>query len=366
VQSLVRVSALQGFDTLVRELGGDPELILTRSHLRVGLLGNPEAYIPFRTMAAVIDRAAADLRCPDFSLRLSTFQSIEILGPIALIARHSSTCRAALSGIAQHMGDYSPALRLGLGHGGSNDGGPGRTRFTFDAVVPGLPSHVQIYQLGLGVSLGIFRLLMGPGFTPLEIAFPHPVPDAAHAYERFFGRPVRFDAEYCGMQLRDADLDRRRSGDDPQVRAHVARFLEAYGPADGDLVAQVRHLIARTLPTGHATTVTVAAHLGLHIRTLQRWLAREGHTFEGLLDDVRRERARHDLTASDMPIGQIAARLGYSQQSALTRASIRWFGTSPRRLREAASSRNCPCSAVCSAIERCSNVRSSTPSSRDP
>lgn len=337
--TLIRASALQGFDTLVRDLGGDPAPILATSHLRPRLLGNPEAYIPFRSVARVVERAAIELRCPDFSLRLATHQSIEILGPIALIARHSATSRAALSGIAEHMGNYSPALRLGLDPAGSDDGGPGRTRFTFDAVVPGLPSHVQIYQLGLGVSLGIFRLLMGPGFSPLRVDFPHAAPDGApdivQAYERFFGRPVHFDAEYCGMQLRDADLDRRRSGDDPQVRAHVARFLDADGPADGDLAAQVRHLIGRTLPTGHATTVTVAAHLGLHTRTLQRWLAREGNTFEALLDDVRRERALRHLTGSDIPIGQIAARLGYSQQSALTRASLRWFGASPRRVRDA-------------------------------
>lgn len=330
MRDLIRASALQGFDVLVRELGGDPGPILAASHLRAGLLGSAEAYIPFQTMARVIDRAAADLRCPDFSMRLSTYQSIEILGPIALIARHSSTSRDALLAMAEHMGDYSPALRLGI-----DSAGPGRTRFTFEALAPGVPSLVQVYQLGLGVSLGVFRLLMGPGFQPLVVHFPHAAPDGAGHYERFFGRRVRFGSSYCGMELRDADLDRRRPDDDPRVREHVTRYLDAGGPADDDLVGQVRHLIGRTLPTGHATTVTVSAHLGLHTRTLQRWLAKDGQTFEGLLDDVRRERASYYLTESTMSFGQIAAMLGYSQQSCLTRASARWFGTSPRRVRHA-------------------------------
>ena len=38
----------------------------------------------------------------------------EILGPIALIARHSATSLEALRGIAQHMHNYSPALRIGV------------------------------------------------------------------------------------------------------------------------------------------------------------------------------------------------------------------------------------------------------------
>jgi AraC-like DNA-binding protein len=330
VRDLIRASALKDYDVLVRELGGDPGPILAASHLRADLLGSTEAYIPFRTMARVIERAALELRCPDFSLRLATRQSIEILGPIALVARHSPTTLDALQGIAQHMGNYSPALRIAL-----DVDTEGTTRYTFEVLAPGIPSHVQVYQLGLGVSLGIFRLLMGAAFCPRHVDLPHAAPERADRYARFFDCPVRFDAGHCGMDLRTEDLTRRRATDDPQVREHVARYLDAEGPADDDVVAQVRHLIGRTLPTGHANTVTVAAHLGLHTRTLQRWLTREGATFENLLDDVRRERAGHYLTQSTISLGQIATMLGYSQQSCLSRASARWFGTTPRDHRNA-------------------------------
>jgi AraC-like DNA-binding protein len=135
------------------------------------------------------------------------------------------------------------------------------------------------------------------------------------------------------MEIRSDDLARRRANDDPRVREHVSRYLDAEGPADDDLVGQVRHLISRTLPTGHANTGMVAAHLGLHTRTLQRWLAREGQTFEGLLDEVRRDRALRYLTQSTISFGQVAAMLGYSQQSCLTRSSTRWFGITPRDVR---------------------------------
>jgi AraC-like DNA-binding protein len=331
----IRASALQGYEELVRELGGDPQPILAASHLRAELLGSTEAYIPFRSMARVIERAAADLDCPDFSMRLATRQSIEILGPIALIARHSPTSRDALQGIGEYLGHYTPALRVGL----DEDAGP-HTRYTFEVLVPGIPSHVQIYQLGLGVSLGIFQLLMGTGFRPLEVGIPHAEPGHPELYERFFGCRVRFESEYAGVLLPSAALDRRRASHDPDVREHVARYLDAEAPADDDLVAQVRHLIGRTLATGHADIRTIAAHLGLHARTLQRRLAEHDEIFEGLLDDVRRERATHYLTQSTVPFGQVAAMLGYSQQSCLSRSSARWFGESPRVVRAAATRRS--------------------------
>jgi AraC-like DNA-binding protein len=330
---LIRASALKGYAELVRELGGDPRPILADSHVRPELLGNTEAYIPFRTVARVIDRAATELACPDFSLRLAARQSIEILGPIALIARHSPTARDALEGIAEHMGNYSPALRIGIEPSTSP-----QARYTFEVLVPSIPSLVQIYQLGLGVSLGIFRLLIGPSFRPVRVALPT-TPTAAAEHERFFGCPVAFDSDYAGLELTSADLDKRRSSDDPLVREHVARYLDAEGPADDDLVAQVIHLIDRTLSTGHANTTTIAAHLGLHPRTLHRWLAKRDETFERLLDNVRREKATHYLTESGMPLSRIAGLLGYSQQSCLTRSCIRWFDASPRDIRASVASR---------------------------
>jgi AraC-like DNA-binding protein len=184
----------------------------------------------------------------------------------------------------------------------------------------------------------IFRLLIGPSFRPVRVALPT-APTAAAAHERFFGCPVTFDSDYAGLELASTDLDRRRSSDDPLVREHVARYLDAEGPADDDLVAQILHLIDRTLSTGHANTTTVAAHLGLHPRTLHRWLTKHDETFGRLLDNVRREKATHYLTESTMPLGRIAGLLGYSQQSCLTRSCIRWFDASPRDIRASVASR---------------------------
>ena len=42
----------------------------------------------------MLDASAAELDCPDFGLRLSRWQGLDILGPIAVIARNAATLLA--------------------------------------------------------------------------------------------------------------------------------------------------------------------------------------------------------------------------------------------------------------------------------
>ncbi|MFC7618227.1 helix-turn-helix transcriptional regulator [Actinokineospora soli] len=79
----------------------------------------------------------------------------------------------------------------------------------------------------------------------------------------------------------------------------------------------------------------VAEHLHLSSRTLRRKLADEGHTFRGLVDEVRRTLAEDLLTAGDLSVEQIAHRLGYNATPAFTAAFTRWTTMSPRAYRRA-------------------------------
>lgn len=56
----------------------------------------------------------------------------------------------------------------------------------------------------------------------------------------------------------------------------------------------------------------------------------EGTTFAAVLDEVRRDAAWRYLTATDLPMNQIAGLLGLSEQSALTRCCRRWWQQSPQ------------------------------------
>ena len=88
-------------------------------------------------------------------------------------------------------------------------------------------------------------------------------------------------------------------------------------------------LVRRLLPTQQCRLPLIAEHLGLHERTLQRQLAELGHRFDGLVEDIRRERTDLFLAERDIPLAQIAGLLGYSEESVFTRACRRWFDQTP-------------------------------------
>ncbi|WP_443217663.1 hypothetical protein [Saccharothrix sp. CCNWYY140] len=56
---------------------------------------------------------------------------------------------------------------------------------------------------------------------------------------------------------------------------------------------------------------------------MQRRLGGHRTTFEQLVDEVRRERAERYLLESDLPLGHIAALLGCSEQSCLSRCRLK-------------------------------------------
>ena len=65
------------------------------------------------------------------------------------------------------------------------------------------------------------------------------------------------------------------------------------------------------------------------MRTLQRQLTSEGTNFGTVLDDVRREKAEHWLTATDLPMSELAAMLDFASQATFSRCGKRWWGCPP-------------------------------------
>jgi AraC-like DNA-binding protein len=199
-------------------------------------------------------------------------------------------------------------------------------------------THRQAAELGLGVSLGIFRVLAGEEFKPLEVQLRHAPLVAAEEYEQYFGAPMSFSEDEYGFRF-PSELLNRRLQSDAAVHDVVREYLgSVVTPLDDETDDAVRLLIRRMLPTGGLALELVASHLAVHPRTLQRQLAQVGSTFADLVDDVRREEAQRYLTDSRLPLGQIAGLLGYSEQSVLSRSCQRWFGRSPSRVRADAAS----------------------------
>ena len=95
--------------------------------------------------------------------------------------------------------------------------------------------------------------------------------------------------------------------------------------------------VAADLPGREPGVDAVARRLGTSARTLQRRLEVEGTSFARLVDEVRRERAEAFLRANDVSVAEVSWLVGFSEQSAFTRAFRRWTGSSPTEFRRGAA-----------------------------
>jgi AraC-like DNA-binding protein len=324
----IRGTSLQGFQELIRELGGDPGAVLAEARIPAAAVGSHDEFIDYRQVLHALEGAAATTGAPDFGRRLALRQGVEILGPVGVAARTAPNVGAALQAIDQYLSVYSPALAVQVRVG---DDGTAQLEWGIRAHQP--PPHRQGAELGLAVSLRIIRLLAGEDFTPILVNIRHEPLSAPADYRRYFGTTVRFSTPGYGFTFPAAVLERRISSDSA-VHQMVQEYLTSVvTPLDDSLTQPVRMLVRRMLPTGGLTLELVASHLAMHPRTLQRQLTAEGSTFADLVDDVRRDEAQHYLRHTRIPFGQLAGLLGYSEQSVLSRSCQRWFGTSPSSYR---------------------------------
>lgn len=180
---------------------------------------------------------------------------------------------------------------------------------------------------------------------PGRIAFTLPPPDAAEqaVYEAFFGCPVRFGADMTRVRLPLAHLALPMLHSDPGLRQLLDQQAQALVAAMPDADAfdrALQQVLLRLLPEGSAAVARAAEALHVSVRTLQRRLEARGQTWQQVLDRSREELARQYLADRALTLSDIALLLGFSEQSAFTRAFRRWTGETPvqvrKRLRPAA------------------------------
>jgi len=332
--SVVRGTALSNYPSLVTELGADPAGLLRAAGVRERDVGNYDAFIPLPALIRAMESAAEATATPDFGRRLAQRQGIEILGPVGVAARTAATMADALAIFSTYMAAYSPAISITI----TPLKDPQRSFIALQYQLENALPYPQSIELGLGVSLRVFRLLMGADYTALAVHLPHDPLTAEASYVQYFGCRAYFAQRTAGYTVRTADLSRPLSRDDVAHRA-VVDYLSSITPVGAGIVESVRTIVRQLLPTGAATLEVVAGQFHLHPKTLQRRLADEATTFAVLVDQVRKDTADRYLRTTSISLPHLARELGYAEQSVLTRSCRRWFGTGPAAYRDANRSR---------------------------
>lgn len=195
-------------------------------------------------------------------------------------------------------------------------------------------------QLTLGIFAGAVHRYAPRAERAITAQFEDTQTRAAALISAHLGRPVRSGPEnrlIIPMRL----MEQRAVADDgtdsdaafrqtvQALDAHL-RQLRLQQPVSD----RVLDLLLQQMGQGDCDQDAIARRLGMSRRTLRRRLEAEGQSFQQLNEICRRNIGRALLTRSDLPMIEIALRLGYSDHTAFSRAFSRWFGMSPRELRK--------------------------------
>jgi transcriptional regulator GlxA family with amidase domain len=88
-------------------------------------------------------------------------------------------------------------------------------------------------------------------------------------------------------------------------------------------------MIVLLLAAGTCTVEQAALQLGVNRRTVHRYLAREGHTFSGILEAVRRDLAPGYVSNRRRSLAEVSTSLGFATPSSFSRWYRRNFGANP-------------------------------------
>ena len=335
----IRASILRGLPALITEFGGQGQQFLAAYGIDEGLTAQNDAYISVRLVERVLEDAARILDVPDFGLRMAAQQDPHILGPLAIAMENSPTVGDALECANRFLFVLSPALSHEVIPDPLENPGVLALRFA-STTGTGSPQSIDY---GIGMVHRVVTLVNGGGSYGLRsVQLPHPPLASETAYREHFGAEVTFNSERAVLRVPRQLVSVPVSGGNDLLRSIAMDFLEThFAHEDVPVSDLVTAMLEGQLGPDRPDLAKVARLLSLHPRSLQRLLADEGVGFKDLVDRVRREQARKLITTTDLSFTQIAVQVGLREQSSLTRAVQRWFGTSPSGLRRAGADSTC-------------------------
>jgi AraC-like DNA-binding protein len=305
--------------------GLDVPALFTEVGLEMATLHDPEARLPSDKVNLLWHRAV-------------TRSSNPIVGFVHLkptrfdIVSYAMMSSASLGGLLEQLARYvrivNDVANVSLSE--ESEG----YRCTLELLGHNVPVPWQRFAYDILTFVSFCQWAANRDLRPLAVELASPISVELQSHCEALGIPVRFGALSNSVLFSHEDVRA------PLPAAHkllgavlekvVRERLHELDNAETSL--RTRAVVVDALP-GEPRRAEVARVLGMSERTLHRHLEAEGTSFAKLVDDTRREMAEQYLGRRDLSLADAAFLLGFGDLSSLSRASKRWFGSSPRQHR---------------------------------
>jgi len=312
----LRLLELHGIDAdhFVRDGGYDP-----------AVFRDPAARLPSTAVDTAARAAAARIADPAFALRAARCWHPSDLGALGFAWLASSTLRTALQRLERYGRILGEKARIRLE---ATDKG---LRLVFenrrsDALVAALGT-----DYAFALVMDMCRMNFGASLRPLAVTLGRARPADPAPWNKFFGVEVRFGEARDSVLLSRRDVDTALPVANRQIAgaldAILAKQLAALDRSN--VAARCKAELLERMASGESPEEDIAKSLHMSRRTLQRKLAEADLTYQQLVDDTRRDLALRYIEDARRSITEITFLLGFSGQSAFTRAFRRWTGKAP-------------------------------------
>ena len=303
----------------------DPATVFRDVGLDPAGMHDPRARYPDDQMCAAWAEASRRITNPCFGLQAAAAwlpTDFHALG-YAFIAS-----RTLLAGI-ERLVRYSAVVDPNIDIEQSLDGD--QLRLAYRVQNLGMPEPPALQDARWAVVLGLCRAAHGPDLAPVQISLTHPAPACRGEYFGLFRCPVRFGSPVSELILERAQAEAPLPAGNRELALAIEAIRRRYLAEleVSDVVSRVKTAIVDHLPSGAPSAETIATDMAMSARSLQRRLADAGTSFSEVLESVRRELAAAYIADPSRSLAEISFLLGFSEQSAFSRAFRRWSGRSP-------------------------------------
>lgn len=311
------------------------EYLASRGHQPADVLGPPPVssahFVPLPVWRGMLERAQALEAEPALSLRVAQGISARHFGVLGYAALACPTLGEALLRLERYHAsvyDVNPAQVQPMDGGICIEWGVARGR-------PG----ALVDETAVASLVQLARDMTGQPLAVSRVGFVNPAPADLAPYEQFFGGPVRFDQATTRLVLALPHLALPLRKSDPGLLALLDQQAErmlrevSAAPPVSTQVEVWRATLVSLIRQGQTSLADLAAAHHMSARSLQRRMAEQSSSFQALLDDTRHRLALGYLRDPALELAEIALLLGYSEQSAFTRAFRHWTGLAPAQWR---------------------------------
>jgi len=313
-------------------------------HVRAALQAVPAAEIPALLRGAGIDpELPAPVSTEQFTRLVRAVWELlddELMGQWPVPSRRGTFATMGL--LAVHCSDLQTALTRSVAFYNLFPGG-----LRFRLTHCGELTRLEL-EPGPGVFLTESLLMIWHRFAgwliraplrPQAVELGYPAPEHQAEYAQLFGAPAVFERPRSALVLPRFALQASVQRDERALAAFLRNSpadLLARREHGTSFTATVRRVVEEDLAAAGTLPPLpkVAARLSYSPASLRRHLAAERRSYSAVCDELRHDLAVASIIDGRESLDELAARLGFSEASALHRAFRRWTGHTPGAYRQ--------------------------------